>query len=107
MFKTTSITNHNQEKNIPSVLRFSLSSAQLVDLAENTGAWLTEDGPFSPSFAKNSVRAKVFPFFFFAFLAATINTICHIAETTKNLCVRQSDGKSSQLRRRSKEKRNI
>jgi len=73
-FKTTTIRNHSEEINIPSVLRFSLSSAQLVDLAENTGTWLTED-PLSPSFAKNSVRFKVFPFFFLAFLAAKIKTV--------------------------------
>ena len=57
------------------MLSSSLSSAQLVDRAENTAAWETEDDPFSPSSAKNSVRATVFPFFFLAFLARTSNKV--------------------------------
>lgn len=72
--ETTATKNHSWELGIPSVLRFSLSSAQLVDLAENTAAGV---GPFSPSLAKNSFRARVFPFFFLPFLAARRNTPCY------------------------------
>jgi len=76
------------------VLRFSLSSAQLVDLAENTAAF---EGPFSPSLAKNAFRAIVFPFFFLTFLAARRNTACYNKALIKRIFFGRNDRKQDQI----------
>lgn len=89
---------------VPSALRFSLSSAQFVDLAEKIAAWLTWDDPFSPSFAKNSVKANVLPFFFLAFLATTENNLYLNTGTINDECYWENDWKWNQIEDKIKEK---